>query len=86
MHTWWLKIAFVWEVSMCINFMCAFPLRLLITSLLLWHDIDTIRLVKQVQLFYLAAIVGIVSIGVSICVNETHCRNQPNKSKLALLL
>ena len=54
-RAWFLKIDPVWIVSMyvyvCLR-MCP-PLRLLITSGMMWRDIDSIRLVKQVlQLLY----------------------------------
>ena len=51
-RAWFLKIDPVWIVCMC---MCVFasvcvypPPRLLITSGVMWHDIDPIQLVKQV--------------------------------------
>ena len=54
-RAWFLKIDPVWIVcmSVCVCvFVCPRP-RLLITSGMMWHDIDLIRLVKQVlQLLY----------------------------------
>ena len=52
-HTWFLKIDPVQIVGMHVC-LCVCPLpRLLITSGVMWHDIDLIWLVKQVlQLLY----------------------------------
>ena len=54
-RAWFLKIVSV-RMSVCV-FVCACvcvrPPRLLITSGMMWHDMDPIRLVKQVlQLLY----------------------------------
>ena len=45
-RAWFPKIGSVQIVSMCVC-VCP-PLRLLITSGIIWHDMDSIRLVKQV--------------------------------------
>ena len=45
---WFLKIAFVWEFSRCTFMSECLPLRQLITSGVSWHDMNSIRLVKQV--------------------------------------
>ena len=37
------------------------PLRLLITSGVMWHDMDPLRLVKQVLQLYMATVVVIVN-------------------------
>ena len=43
--------------------MCVSPSqRLLLTSGVMWHDIDPISLVKQGLLYYMADVVGIISI------------------------
>ena len=59
-HAWFLKIDPKWIVSMCVCVcvcvsvclcVCVFvcpPPRLLITSGLMWHNMDPIQLVKQV--------------------------------------
>ena len=49
-HTWFLKIDPVWIIGMrvCVC-VCMYPRpRLLITSGVMWLDMDLIRLVKQV--------------------------------------
>ena len=46
--TWFLTIDPVQIVSMCVCVCVCPPPRLLITSGMMWHDIDPIRLVKQV--------------------------------------
>ena len=49
-HAWFLKIDPVWIVGMCVC-VCVFVcpcLRLLITSGVMWHDMNLIPLVKQV--------------------------------------
>ena len=52
-HAWFLKIKPVRIVCMCVCVCVCPPPRLLITSDVMWHDIDSIRLVKQVlQLLY----------------------------------
>ena len=51
-HGWFLKITSV-QTSVCVFVCVCLPLRLLITSGVMWHDIDPMRLVKQVlQLLY----------------------------------
>ena len=48
----------------------------------MWHDMDSIWLVKQVLQLLLAVVVDIVSRSdISI---DAHHRHQPNKSKLVL--
>ena len=73
--TWFLKIDPVQIIGMHVR-VCAFvcpSLRLLITSGVMWHDMNLIRLVKQVlQLLY-----GVNGRGLGI---DTHCENQPNKN------
>ena len=61
---WFLKIVSVWtSVCVCACVCVCVPLRLLITSGIMLHDMDAIRLVKQVlQLLYsMATVVGIVN-------------------------
>ena len=58
--------------------MCESALRLLLTSGMMWHNMDTILLVKQVVQLYMAFVVSIYSrYGLRI---EIHYRNQPNKT------
>ena len=58
------------------------PPRLLITISMMWHDMDSMLLVKQVLKLNIAAIVSIVSrCGLRI---ELHCMNQSNKIKQVL--
>ena len=53
---------------------CASTPQLVITSVVIWHDMDPVLLVKsKVYSFYLAAVVGIVS-SCSIRI-EVRCRN-----------
>ena len=46
--TWFLKIYPMRIVSMCVCLRGCPPPRLLITSGVMWHDMDSIQLVKQV--------------------------------------
>ena len=75
---WFLKIAL--SVCVCV---CVCPLsRLLLTSGVMWHDMNFIWLVEQTLQVFMAAVISIVSrYGL---INDPHHRNQPNKSKLAL--
>ena len=67
---------------MCVCVSVCVPLRLAITSGVMWHDMDPIQLVKEVVQLCMAAIVSIVSrCGLTI---EACHRKQPNKSKLEL--
>ena len=73
-------------VGMCaLAYVCVFvylPLRLLITSGVIWHDIIPIWLINMFYRFYMATIISIVSRrGLTI---KVHHWNQPSKSKLAL--
>ena len=45
---WLLKIDPVWIVGMCVCLCVCPPPRLLITSGVMWSDMDPVRLVKQV--------------------------------------
>ena len=47
LHAWFLKIDQVRIVSMCVYLCVSPPLRLLITSDVMWRDMDSIRWVKQ---------------------------------------
>ena len=47
-RAWFLKIDPVRIICMCVCMCVCPPPRLLITSGVMWHDIDSIRLVKQV--------------------------------------
>ena len=50
-HTWFLKLVSV-QMSLCVLVCVPVP-RLLLSSGMVWHDIDLIQLVKQViQLFF----------------------------------
>ena len=53
-HTWFLKIASVRTfVHVCVCVCVCTPPRLLTTSVVMWHDMDPIRLVNQLlQLLY----------------------------------
>ena len=64
-------------VSVCL------PLRLVITSGVMWRDMNSIWLVKKFYRFCMVAIVGIVS-RCSLAI-EVHHRKQPTKRKLALI-
>ena len=56
--------------------------RLLVTSGVMWCDMDPICLVELLLQPYVATVAGIVSKhGLTI---EAHCRNQLNKTKLVL--
>ena len=64
-HTWFLKIVSVQTsvcVCVCVCCVCVCPSpRLLIISGVMWHDMDSILLVKQVlQLLYCMATVVII--------------------------
>ena len=53
MCAWFLKIDPVWIVGMHVRVCVCLRPRLLITSGVIWHDMNLIRLVKQVlQLLY----------------------------------
>ena len=76
--TWFLEIDLVREVcvSVCL------PPRLVITSGVMWRDMDPYDWLNKYYSFFMAAIVGIISRrGFRI---KAHHRNQPNKSKLVL--
>ena len=78
-HNWFLKLLCLWRhcvhVCMCV---CQ-HLRLLIIIGMIWNLYDWLN---RFNGFYIAAVVGIVSMYVlSIGI---HCRNQPNKCKLVL--
>ena len=47
-HVWFLKIDPMRIVSMCVCLCVCPPLRLSITSGMMWHDMNSIQLVKQV--------------------------------------
>ena len=77
-RAWLLVIDLVREVCVCV---CP-PPRLVITSGVMWHDMDPYDWLNKYYSFCMAAIVGIVSRrGLRI---EACHRNQPNKSKIAL--
>ena len=57
-HAWFLKIDPVWT---CVCVCVSPPPRLLITSGVMWCDIDSRRLVKQVYSCYMATVVIIVN-------------------------
>ena len=57
-HAWFLKIVSV-RTSVWV-FVCP-PPRLLITSGMMWRDMDPMRLVKQVLQLYMATVVVIVN-------------------------
>ena len=70
------SICLVLCVSVCL------PPRLVITSGVMWCDMDPYDWLNKFCSFFMAAIVGIISRhGLTI---KAHHRNQPNKSKLAL--
>ena len=57
---------------MCVC-VCVFTLRLLITSGVMWHDMDPIRLVKQVLQLYMATVVIVINgRGLGIGMRHTH--------------
>ena len=69
-------------VCVCDTVSVCLPPRLVINSGVMWCDMDLIWLVNKFYSFYMAAMISIVSRhGLRI---EVHCRNQSNKSKLAL--
>ena len=57
-HAWFLKYVYV-RMSVCV-FVCP-PPRLLITSGVMWRDMDPMRLVKQVLQLCMAIVVAIVN-------------------------
>ena len=63
--------------------MCVYaPLMLLITSGMIWHDIDPYDWLNKLYSFYIAVRVGVVSRhGLTI---EACPRNHPDESKLGL--
>ena len=77
-RVWFLIIVSV-RTSVCV-FVCVFvclcvrpPPRLLITSGVIWHDIDPIRLVKQVLQLFMATVIVIVNgHGLGIGMRHTH--------------
>ena len=76
MLSWFLKIVSV-QMSVCV-FVClcvnvCLPLRLLITSGIVWRDMDPIRLVKHVLQLYMATVFIIVNgCGLEIGTRHTH--------------
>ena len=54
-------------------FVCVFAPRVLITSGVLWHDVDPIRLVKKFYSCYMVTVVVIIN-GHGLGIN-THCEN-----------
>ena len=58
------------------------PPRLLITSSMLWHDVNPIDWLNKFYNFYMAAVVRILSTH-SLRI-EANYRNEPSKAKLAL--
>ena len=81
-HAWFLEIDLVLEVCVCVCVSVCPPLRLVITSGVMWCDMDPYDRLNKYYSFCMTAIVGIVSRrGLRI---EVRRRNQPNKSKLAL--
>ena len=76
-HAWFLEIVSV-RMSVCVC-VCP-PPRLLITSGVMWRDMDLIRLVKQVlQLLYCMATVVIIVNGHGLGIG-TRRRHKPHKS------
>ena len=80
------KLIYPWSVCVCMCVcMCVSvcpPLRLVITSGVMWHDMDPYYWLNKFYSICMAAILSIVTRhGLRI---EVHHRNQPNKSKLAL--
>ena len=63
-HTWFLRIVSVHKCLYACLHVCVcvcLPLRLLITSGMMWHDIDPMWLVKKFYGFYMAVVVDIIS-------------------------
>ena len=76
--TCFLEIDLVCKVCLCV---CP-PPRLVTASDVMWHDMNPYDWLNKFYSFYMAAIVGIISIrGFRI---EACCRNQPNKTELTL--
>ena len=73
MCTWFRKIDPVWIVGMRVYVcVCLYP-RLLITSGVMWHDMDLIRLVNKFYSCYMPTVVIIVN-GHGLGIN-TRCGN-----------
>ena len=84
---WFLEIAFVQElvcVCVCVHVcmcLCTCP-RQLITSGVMWPNMDPDNWLNKFYSFYMVAVVGIISrCDLSI---EAHCKNQPIKYKPVL--
>ena len=78
---WFLEIAFVQELMCVCVCVCTRP-RQLITSGVMWPNMDPDNWLNKFYSFYMVAVVGIISrCGLSI---EAHCKNQPNKYKPVL--
>ena len=61
------------DVCMCVYVCVCPPPRLLITSGVMWHDMDPMQLVKQVLQLYKATVVIIVNgSGLGIGTRRTH--------------
>ena len=60
-------------MCVCVFVFVCVPSRLLITSGVMWHDMDPIRLVKQVLQMYMATVVVIGNgCGLGIGTRRTH--------------
>ena len=76
---WFIEINLVRPVYLCF---CVSAPRIVITSGMMWRDMDPYDWLKKVYSFNMAAVVNISSRrGLTI---EEHHRNQHNKSKLVL--
>ena len=88
-HAWFLKTFLCRHLYACLyvsvyTVCVCLPSRLLITSGVMWRDMESIWLVKQgLQLLYSMAAVVVISGGHGLRI-ETRCSNQPNKNKLLL--
>ena len=72
-RAWFLKIVPV-QMSVCVCVFVCPPPRLLITSGVIWHDMDSIRLVKQALYSCCMVTVLIVVNGHGLFIG-THCRH-----------
>ena len=85
-HTWFLKIGPVQIIGMrvrvcvcvCVCVCTRARLRLLITSGMMWRDMNLIRLVNKFYSCYIATVAIIIN-GCGLCI-DTHRGSQPNKS------
>ena len=79
---WFLEVDLVHKVCVCVSVSACLPLWLVITSGVMWCDMNPYDWLNRFHSFCMAAIISIISRrGPTI---KACCRNQPNKNKLVL--